>query len=339
MIVRIDHSTRWITQRRRAVIVVVLSLFFACVMGRAFGQDCQRVNGATIAKCSDALRSCAPVCVDFSVGEGCSGSMNLTHWFDLYLSVPGNINVTFTCATGHTALVKFVGPFVDGVNDDCTSVQAAVGSAPSSSFPLQISNAQPGHYFFTVQVMGPCISSSYELGLSGDIACEEGGVDCAQCYVQSYSPTPGTRFTLTAWAKDEDAPPGTLNYTDPFIEIDFGTCCNPVVCEPDGQIIDGWQRIHQVVDIPAGAPYMVINLRSADGDVLFDDIRVQPDDASMKCYAYDPVTTRLVAEFDERHYATRYEYDQEGRLNRIKKETERGVMTIQEGRMSMPTSP
>lgn len=81
---------------------------------------------------------------------------------------------------------------------------------------------------------------------------------------------------------------------------------------------------------------MVITLNALNGNVLFDDIRVQPDDASMKCYVYDPVTTRLVAEFDERHFATRYEYDAEGRLNRTKKETERGVMTIQEGRMSMP---
>ena len=52
----------------------------------------------------------------------------------------------------------------------------------------------------------------------------------------------------------------------------------------------------------------------------------------MKSYVYDPVTLRLVAELDERNYASIYEYDEEGKLVRIKKETERGVMTISENR-------
>ena len=50
----------------------------------------------------------------------------------------------------------------------------------------------------------------------------------------------------------------------------------------------------------------------------------------MKSFVYDPINMRLVAELDERHYATFYEYDEEGQLIRVKKETERGIMTIQE---------
>jgi YD repeat-containing protein len=49
---------------------------------------------------------------------------------------------------------------------------------------------------------------------------------------------------------------------------------------------------------------------------------------------YDPVNLRFTAELDERHFATFYEYDNEGRLVRVKKETERGVMTIQETRQN-----
>jgi len=40
----------------------------------------------------------------------------------------------------------------------------------------------------------------------------------------------------------------------------------------------------------------------------------------------------MQAELDDRHYATIYEYDGEGKRTRVKKETERGVMTIQETR-------
>ena len=37
-----------------------------------------------------------------------------------------------------------------------------------------------------------------------------------------------------------------------------------------------------------------------------------------------------MAELDERNFATLYEYDEEGKLVRVKKETERGIMTIKE---------
>ena len=51
---------------------------------------------------------------------------------------------------------------------------------------------------------------------------------------------------------------------------------------------------------------------------------------------YDEETNKLLAELDENNYATFYEYDQEGGLIRIKKETEKGVFTIQESRSSNP---
>jgi hypothetical protein len=39
-----------------------------------------------------------------------------------------------------------------------------------------------------------------------------------------------------------------------------------------------------------------------------------------------------MAELDENNYATFYEYDLEGGLIRVKKETEKGIFTIQETR-------
>jgi len=66
----------------------------------------------------------------------------------------------------------------------------------------------------------------------------------------------------------------------------------------------------------------------------FDDIRIHPFNGNMKSFVYDPNTQRLMAELDENNYATFYEYDQEGGLIRVKKETEKGVYTIQETRSS-----
>jgi hypothetical protein len=45
-----------------------------------------------------------------------------------------------------------------------------------------------------------------------------------------------------------------------------------------------------------------------------------------------------MAELDENNYSTFYEYDDEGNLMRLKKETERGIMTIKETRQHTQTT-
>ncbi|WP_299311241.1 leucine-rich repeat domain-containing protein [uncultured Aquimarina sp.] len=111
-----------------------------------------------------------------------------------------------------------------------------------------------------------------------------------------------------------------------------------IMFEPSGAIIDGWQRISADFTIPFEAINMTISLENKiqanapEINVYFDDIRVHPFEGNMKTFVYDPITQRLQAELDENNYATFYEYDQEGGLIRVKKETERGVFTIQETR-------
>jgi len=66
--------------------------------------------------------------------------------------------------------------------------------------------------------------------------------------------------------------------------------------------------------------------------VYFDDFRIIPVDGNMKSFVYDPISYKLTAQLDENNFATYYEYDQEGLLVRVKKETEKGVLTISESR-------
>jgi len=66
--------------------------------------------------------------------------------------------------------------------------------------------------------------------------------------------------------------------------------------------------------------------------VYFDDIRIHPFNANMKTYIYDTRTLRQSAEMDENNYASFYEYDEEGQLIRVKKETIQGIKTIKETR-------
>lgn len=161
---------------------------------------------------------------------------------------------------------------------------------------------------------------------------------CENCIPQ-FNPGPG-KYVLSAWVKEDDAPQTKTSYTTPSIEISFPSVpLTTYTLTPSGQIIDGWQRIEQIFDVPPGATDFRIKLQVASGDAFFDDIRIFPFDGSMISYVYDPVTLRLMAELDERNYAKIYEYDEEGKLTRVKKETEKGIMTIQENRENSVKKP
>jgi hypothetical protein len=123
-----------------------------------------------------------------------------------------------------------------------------------------------------------------------------------------------------------------------YMEIGYTGNVTLTKLYPAGEIIDGWQRIAGEFTVPAGVTQVKVNLvnDNTGTDSFFDDVRIHPFNASMKTYVNDPETFWLVAELDDNNYATFYEYDKEGKLIRIKKETERGIMTIQESRMNNP---
>jgi len=72
------------------------------------------------------------------------------------------------------------------------------------------------------------------------------------------------------------------------------------------------------------------------GDIWIDDVRIQPLDAEMTCYVYDPRTLKLLAALDDQHFAMLYQYNSEGQLVRKMVETERGVKTVQETQYNLP---
>ena len=73
-------------------------------------------------------------------------------------------------------------------------------------------------------------------------------------------------------------------------------------------------------------------------NIWIDDVRVQPRDAQMTAYVYDPTTLRLLASFDDQHFALRYQYNAEGKLIRKQVETERGLKTVQETQYHVPST-
>ncbi|MBC9812568.1 hypothetical protein H9Y05_08810 [Crocinitomicaceae bacterium CZZ-1] len=219
------------------------------------------------------------------------------------------------------------------------SVEINFGDGSPSVFPTTldpIAHDFPGNGPYTVTQITtfpgfpPCTTSvtmTQDIILNNEYCCENFSLDNAT-----------TAYWISAWVMEGHAiQPKT--YQNSYIEIEFlggGTTVQPYQFHPTGDIIEGWQRIVGKFSIPTGAVKMNIHLASSGGSVdsYFDDVRVHPFNASMKSYVYDAETFWLTAELDDNNYATIYEYDNEGQLIRIKKETARGIMTIQESRSS-----
>lgn len=162
---------------------------------------------------------------------------------------------------------------------------------------------------------------------------------CASVYGQNQSQSlnlePNKTYLVSAWVSEDDI--NVATFPDIYIKFKIILEDNQTIIYefvPKGPIIDGWQKIegefyladYNVIDITIG--------NHLNSTFYLDDLRIHPKEANVKSFVYDTETNRLSAELDENNFATFYEYDNEGGLIRVKKETERGVFTIQETRSS-----
>ena len=165
-------------------------------------------------------------------------------------------------------------------------------------------------------------------------------------YYRVFEPNIG-KYIVSAWVKVGSNSINTdysnakvklyLN-TDEIINSITSWSSSPIIITaiPTGPIIEGWQRIEQEFTIPSNINSLNISLQADNSNITyFDDIRIYPKDAIMKSFVYDPINGRMKAELDENNYATFYEYNNEGQLIRVKKETESGIVTLKESRSSM----
>lgn len=199
-----------------------------------------------------------------------------------------------------------------------------------ASYATNYQYGASGTFTATVTMYGP---GSCVVSRTLQVITECGPPPCYDC-ISTFAPEPGKRYMVSAWVREDSPAQSKTQYTYPSISILFPSVTDSVgPFTPSGNIIDGWQRIEGSFTVPTLATDFKIRLTCSSGDdCYFDDIRVQPFNSSMKSFVYDPVSLRLVAELDERNYATIYEYDEEGKLIRIKKETEKGIMSIKEHR-------
>jgi hypothetical protein len=142
---------------------------------------------------------------------------------------------------------------------------------------------------------------------------------------KGFSPIPGKKYLLSFWVKDNSPRTATSNVQ---VNVNGASIMNATTKWP---VVEGWKRIELPFTLAPGATSFTLQLQPG-GTIYLDDIRIHPYDGQMKSYAYDASTQRLMAEMDENNFAAFYEYDDEGTLIRTKKETDRGIMTINETR-------
>lgn len=153
-----------------------------------------------------------------------------------------------------------------------------------------------------------------------------------------FAPFAGKRMLVGAWVKEQNACT-CKSYSRDHVQLSFylvnGDTAH-IMLSPSGNMIEGWQRYEATIVVPANATSLLFTLQASDSSTTyFDDIRIHPFNAEMKSYVYNPVNLRLMAELDENNYGTFYEYDDDGTLIRVKKETERGIQTIKETRSAL----
>ena len=170
----------------------------------------------------------------------------------------------------------------------------------------------------------------------GDSPETEGYYEVQDCdCAGKFTLQPGKKYVISAWVKETGSSPFTT-YTTPKIAFNFpGATSNYFSFTASGEIIDGWQRIYGEFTVPVGATsHNLVFKRSGSNTIYFDDVRIHPQLSNMVAYVYNKITLKLEAELDANNYATFYIYDQAGHLNKVKKETTRGIKTIKEGRIS-----
>jgi len=113
-----------------------------------------------------------------------------------------------------------------------------------------------------------------------------------------------------------------------------------LLSESPYKTIEGWQKLELSFRVSSNEisqlssiSFLVNNLNNQD--IYVDDLRIHPLHGGMQTTVVDPIDFRVLANLDNNNYATFYNYDSEGRLIQVKKETDRGIVTLSTGRQNI----
>jgi hypothetical protein len=147
-------------------------------------------------------------------------------------------------------------------------------------------------------------------------------------FSDGFRPINGKKYLMSFWVNDHAPTINTIqNLTVKINGVDK-LVSNKIV-----PVVEGWKKLDIEFVFTDLSGYELEIIPGATIEI--DDFRILPLDGQMTSYVYDERTLRLVAQLDENNFASFYEYDEEGVPIRVKKETDRGIMTLKENRQSV----
>lgn len=311
----------WSAVDRRTPARLLLALLLVLVHQMSKAQETIHVSVPTNTTCATAIPFCGDLTFTYDIAfTGCL-------WFVFTLSETDSV-----CLTTEGAKANHI---------PATAVDACACLTTGSNLNIAQSLSAGMHYIVFQATIDH--HPTLEIDVTCGLTCAT--MDCNGC-LPSFMPLANEWYIVSGWVKQEGAALDDVNYGEPSpssphlrVEAPEGTMVEDAYPTSDVPVIEGWQLIEKKFQMPAGATTFAVRLLVGAGTALFDDVRIFPADGSMKSYVYDAENLRFVAELDERHFATFYEYDNEGKVVRVKKETERGIMTIQETRQNAAHTP
>jgi hypothetical protein len=234
-----------------------------------------------------------------------------------------NTGVASTSNTGYT------------LGSGAIAAPGAVISTPVTTTPA-ISAPAPGMPAISTPAPGTPAASTPSLGTSTTIVplsivqipASFGPPSCIKC-IGGFNPLKGKDYIFSAWVK-VNSPPPVVNCADAKVTI-MAVGKTPLTLFPQGPVIEGWQRMEGKFSMGPSSNEVTVTLLPGDYATFYDDLRIFPADGNMASYVYDDVKLKLTYTLDENNYFTKYEYNNQGELIRIKRETEEGIVTEKEG--------
>jgi len=228
----------------------------------------------------------------------------------------------------------------EGYTPNCIQVEFEVPKsfefAPNGSSTLTSLYTHSGKYALKFE---PHAQKEYAVLLNESCTEENPNSTLSTCEdcLPLLTPYSGKDYAIAMWTASEESIATGIRPSGLTVQVSYlnaeGKILKNQALTPKGPVIEGWQQIEEQLEIPANAEALKISIENtSDKSVFMDDFRFHPWLANMQSYVYDPYSMRLMAQLDENNYASFYEYNDEGILIRTKRETERGIVTIQEGR-------
>ena len=140
-----------------------------------------------------------------------------------------------------------------------------------------------------------------------------------------FAPISGKKYLLSMWVYDGNLQSNKISGLTVSINGQDQQVSNIVV-----PVVEGWKRLDLTFTGTSS-----FSLSMSPSNTYIDDVRILPFDGQLNSFVFDDRTMRLMAQLDENNFASFYEYDDEGTPIRVKKETERGIMTLKENRQSL----